>query len=477
MKRKLALLLVCVLLTGLFGACGQKNTDDSESPTLTWYLPGTKPADNELVMEEINKIIEPEIGAKVDMIYLDSGAYDEKMNMMMASKTEFDICFSGWTNKYQRGVSMGGFLKLNDYISPEFKKAIPDYAWKAVNVGDGSIYAVPNLQIYAMWQGIFITKKYADKYNLDIDSIKKVEDLEPFLKQIKENEPDVYGFTPTLYPWEGVNSTLVVQGIGDIRIDNYDEKCKIYKAYEDEEYIRGTKVLRDFYKKGYIRQDIASAASDTTSSKQTVVTIGAYKPGAEQDTALTTRGECYAIPLGEPCVSNEMALQTLTAVSVTSKHPEKAVKLLELVNTNKELYRLIVHGIEGKHYELLDSGHIKILDSESYGNHTGGWYYGNQFNSYVTEGKPIDIWEQMAEVNDRAIKSKTLGFTLDTSSIVNEVANITAVVSEFRGLSNGSVDPDTNLAALAKKMDDAGIDRVISEAQKQIDEFLKKNKG
>ena len=51
MKRKLALLLVCVLLTGLFGACGQKNTDDSESPTLTWYLPGTKPADNELVME------------------------------------------------------------------------------------------------------------------------------------------------------------------------------------------------------------------------------------------------------------------------------------------------------------------------------------------------------------------------------------------------------------------------------------------
>ena len=479
MKRKLALLMACVLMIGTLAACGGSGAGDGGVPTLTWYLNGTRPADCDLVEAEVNKISEPKIGAKLKFVWLDGGAYDEKMNMMMASNTEFDLCFSGYTNKYQRGVSMGGFLKLNEYLDkmPGLKNAIPDYAWKAVEVNGGDIYAVPNLQIYAMWQGIFITKEYADKYNLDIASIKKVEDLEPFLKQIHDNEPDVYGFNPTLYPWNGVGSELIISNMGDIRVDNEDETATLFKSYDTKEYLEGAKVLRDFYKKGYIRQDIASAANDSTSSKQTVVTIGAYKPGAEKETALSTRGECYAIPLGEPCVSSEMALQTLTAVSVTSKNPEKAVKLLELVNTDKELFRLIVHGIEGKHYEVLESGHIRPMNTEGYNFHTGGWRFGNCFNSYVTEGRDIDVWEQTAKLNETARKSKLLGFTLDTTNIVNEVANLGAIHAEFNGLAKGSVDTETTLEAYKKKMTEAGIDKVMEEAQRQINEFLKNNKG
>lgn len=475
MKRKLALILACVLMVGAFASCGGKEADNSGVPTLTWYLPGTKPADVDLVEEEINKIIEPEIGAKLEFVYIDSGAYDEKLNMMMASKTNFDLCFSGWTNKYDRGVSLEGFLKLNDYLedAPDLKKAIPDYAWESVNVGDGDIYAVPNLQIYAMWQALYITKAYADKYDLDADSIKSVEDLEPFLKQIRDNEPDVYPYSPNLYPWNGVGSMTVIAGNGEIRVNNEDESCRVYKSYETEEYKKGVEVLRDYYNKGYIRKDIASASNDSTSAKQTVVTLGAYKPGAEADIALTTRGEVIAIPLGEPCVTREMAVQTLTAVSATSKNPEKAVKLLEMVNTNNEVFRLIVHGIEGNHYEVLESGHIKILNQDGYNNHNKGFMFGNQFNSLVVEGKDIDVWEQMADVNERAVKSPLLGFGFDSTNVTNEVANVSAVISEFGGLNNGTVDPASTLRSYKKKLEEAGIDNIVKEAQKQIDEYLK----
>lgn len=479
MKRVLALMIGVCLISGIVCSCTKpKEVSKDEAVTLTWYIPGAKPKDCDKVEEKINNIITDKIGAKLDFVYLDSGAYDEKMNMMMASKTEFDLCFSGWTNKYQRGVSLDGFLKINDYIdkSEALKKAIPEYAWKAVTTSDGGIYAVPNLQIYAMWQGIFVTKKYADKYNLNVNEIKKIEDLEPFLQQIHDNEPDVYGFTPTIYPWVGVDSTVVLSGNGEMRINNFDDKSKIYKAYETPEYEQGIRTLRSFYKKGFIRQDIASAANDTSSSKQTVVTIGACKPGVEADTALTDRGECVVIPLGTPCVSNEMALQTLTAVSSTSRNPEKAVKLLELVNTDKEVFRLIVHGIEDEHYELLEDGHIRILNKDGYNFHTSGWYFGNQFNSYVVEGKEIDIWDKMAELNNSAIKSNTLGFTFDTTNVTNEVANISAVISEFSGLSNGSVDIDSSYSAYKKKLKEAGIDKVIKEAQKQVNEFIKNKK-
>ncbi len=480
MKKKIALLMVCVLMVSTFAACGNTQTSgDGAVPTLTWYIPGTKPADVDLVEEEINKIIEPEIGAKLDFVYTDSGAYDEKLNMMMASKTNFDLCFSGWMNFYDRGLSLLGFLNPNEYLdaAPALKEAIPDYAWESVNVGDGDIYAVPNLQIYAMWQALYITKSYADKYNLDVSAVKSVEDLEPFLKQIAENEPDVYPYTPNLYPWNGVGSMTVIAGNGEIRVKNDDEACLVYKSYETPEYKKGVEVLRDFYNKGYNRKDVESAANDSTSAKQTVVTLGAYKPGAEADIALTDRGEVVAIPLGEPCVTREMAVQTLTAISTTSKNPEKAVKLLEMVNTNNELFRLIVHGIEGRHYEMLESGHIKILNSESYNNHNKGFMFGNQFNSLVVEGKDIDVWEQMAAVNDRAVKSPLLGFGFDSANVMNEIANVSAIISEFAGLNNGTVEPESTLSAYKKKLEEAGIDTIVEEAQKQIDEYLKiKNK-
>jgi len=473
-KRKIALLLACALMISVFAACGSKTSED-DGTTLTWYMPGQKPVDCDLVEEKINEIIEPKIGAKLDFVYLDSGAYDEKLNMLMASKTEFDLCFSGWINKYSRGVSAKGFLKLNDYLekAPALKESIPDYAWEAVKVGNGDIYAVPNLQIYAMWQALYITKSYADKYELDVESVKTPEDLVPFLEKIRDNEPDVYPYSPGLYPWCEYDSTAVVPGIGDIRVKNDDGKAKVYLAYETKEYKKGVKALNDFYKQGFIRKDIASAANDSTSAKQTVVTQGAYKPGAELDIAKTDRGEVYAIPMGEPCLSQEMALQTLTAVSATSKNPEKAIKLLELVNTDKEVYHLIVHGIEGTHYEKLDDGHIRPLNKD-YGFHAAGWYFGNQFNSLVTEGKDLDIWEQMAEVNENATVSKLYGWTLDTTAITNEVANISASVSEFSGLRNGTADPQTTIKAFADKMESAGIDRVVEEAQKQINEYIKK---
>jgi len=472
MKKLLSVLIVCMLAIGTLSGCGGKK---AEYNTLTWYLPGETPKDLALVEAEVNKIIEPKIGAKVKFVYLDSGAYDEKMNMMMASRTPFDLCFSGWVNTYSRGVSVGGFLKLNDYLdkTPALKESIPEYAWKAVGVGDGDIYAVPNLQIYAMWQALYITKEYADKYGLDTTTVKQPEDLVPFLEKIRDNEPDVYPYSPGLYPWCEYDSSQVFAGIGDIRVKNVDDNAKVYLAYETEEYRRGVKALRSFYEQGFIRKDIASAASDKTSAKQTVVTQGAYKPGAEYDISKTDRGEVYAIPIGEPCLSQEMALQTLTAISVTTKNPEKALKLLELVNTDEELYHLIVHGIEGKHYETLEDGHIRVLNKD-YGFHNSGWYFGNQFNSLVMEGKDIDIWEQMAEVNESAIVSKLYGLTIDTSSITNEIANISAVVSEFSGLRNGTVDPDATLKAFEEKMKNAGIDKVVEEAQKQIDEYIAK---
>ncbi len=475
MKRKIALLLACVMMTSVFAACGnKKGTESGEVPTLTWYIPGAHKADTELVEAEINKYIEPKIGAKLDIIWVDSGAYNEKMNMLMASQSEFDLAFSGFVNKYDRGVSQKGFLCLNEYLEmyPELKAAAPDYAWEALKTNDGKIYAMPNQQIYAITPSSFIMKKYVDKYNFDISKVKTIKDLEPLMEKIRDNEPDVYVWKPdafTVIP-ELQNLTLVMPTMWGFYTDIRDEECKVTYIYDSPEYRECVETVHDFYKKGYIRKDVASAGGAQT-SKLTAIEQGTWKPGVEEDIARGERGEVVTVRWAEPAVTTDMIKQTLTAISTTSKNPDKAVQLLVLANTDKKLFRMLVHGIEGKHYEVLESGHIRLLDKKGYGIHTSGWYFGNQFNSYVIEGKDLDVWEQMREVNDTAVKSTTLGFNFDTTPVTNEISNLTTVHDEFSAFNTGALDPAKYDEAL-ERFKKSGALEIQAEAQRQLDAWL-----
>ncbi len=476
MKKKIALLLACVMMTSVFAACGDKQaTNGGEVPTLTWYMPGSKPADLELVQAEINKIIEPKIGAKLEFVYVDSGSFNEKTNMLMASQTAYDLAFSGWVNSFDRGVSQKGFLDISEYLEdhPELKEAIPDYAWEAVTL-NGGIYAVPNQQIYATWPCSAVPKKYVDKYNFDASSVKKVADLEPLMEKIRDNESDVYVIDPSLKEMALADTIQILSDVYGFFVKNDDPECKVFYAYDSEAYIEQLYNLREFYNKGFIRKDIASAQGSSDTAKKAAITHGTFKPGFYADYKRNHDGEeCVVFKWADPVVTGPMIRQTLTAVSATSENPDKAVALLALVNTDKELFRLIVHGIEGKHYEKLESGHIRVLDKKSYGQHTAGWYFGSQFNSYVVEGKDLDLWEQMKELNDSAIHSPLIGFAFDKTPVSNELANVTSAHTEYGGMSIGSVDPAEALDKCRDKAKLAGADKVLEEMQRQIDEFLK----
>src|SRR5690606_26318174 len=56
---------------------------------------------------------------------------------------------------------------------------------------DGHIYGIPNYQTVTKREGFIILKEMADKYDLDVDSIKTMADITPFLEKIKANEPDM----------------------------------------------------------------------------------------------------------------------------------------------------------------------------------------------------------------------------------------------------------------------------------------------
>ena len=68
--------------------------------------------------------------------------------------------------------------------------------------------------------------------------------------------------------------------------------------------------------------------------------------------------------------------------------------------------------------------------------------------------------------------SPSFGFDFDLESVSTQVAGFRNVLDEFgKSLYTGSVDPDEYLPKLQEKLEATGIQEVIDEMQKQIDEW------
>jgi putative aldouronate transport system substrate-binding protein len=169
-------------------------------------------------------------------------------------------------------------------------------------------------------------------------------------------------------------------------------------------------------------------------------------------------------------------IATLNAVCASSKHPDKAVQYLNLINTDVELYNLLNYGIEGTHWVWVDQAKKLIAPPEGKAwNETGyypdaGWMWGNNFNAYYID--PIDadadLWAQINKLNDEALPSTAMGFVYDRANVQTEIANVGAVGGEFCAdtmLISGDVQ------ACIDNMKSAGIDIILADMQKQLDAF------
>lgn len=468
MKRVLALLLVAVMALG-FVSCGK--TAGGDVPTLVWYLPCEKQADTALVCEEINKIIEPKIGAKIDIQYIASADFTERLRLIMASQEEFDLCFTGFANPYLDGVRRGGFMELTDLLEEygkELSGTIPDYLWEAATI-DGEIYAVPTYQAMTMCRAIYFNKEYVDKYNFDTSKVKKLEDIRPFLETIRDNEKG------NIFPMARLGASYffpeafryLQTSISYVSVDS--KTNKVLFQFDAPEYEQARKTLKEWNDAGFFNPDIN--ASTPASQVACRVTDG-HRPGVVADEERNYGIEIIAVPLSDYAMDRSGANTTMTAISATSKHPEKAMQFIVEVNTNKEVFDLCAYGIEGKHYERVSDTHIKI-DTESAYVPGGNWKYGCIFTGSLLEGYEDDLWEQIKKANDDSNKSVLLGFVADTTPVTTAISQIATVVGEYAEINNGtSTDLDAKMEEFNQRVEASGKKELIEYAEKVIYEYF-----
>jgi putative aldouronate transport system substrate-binding protein len=88
------------------------------------------------------------------------------------------------------------------------------------------------------------------------------------------------------------------------------------------------------------------------------------------------------------------------------------------------------------------------------------------------EADPENKWEEFKKFNESGTNSPLLGFNFDTTKVATELAAVQNVKEEFwPSLMTGTVDPEEYLPKAIEKFKAAGLDKIIEEAQRQIDEW------
>ena len=486
-KRILSCILALVCAVSVSG-CGKKEKVNSgEVPTLLYVVPGNPQSDEAAVEAKLNEIIEPKIGAKVDIMFIDWSAWREKTNLMMASNEYFDI-MSGYGKIIADLVDNGSIHPLTELLDKEatlLKGTLEDYFWEAAKV-DGEIYCVPNQQIVANNYGICVRKDLAEKYNLDFDAVDTLMDLEPFWRQIRDNEPELYPFdmsasqhfiTDALERDPSIEALPVSAAsvYGTTLLKIYYDDLKVVATPDFRNLLDGARLAYECGEKGYFRKDRATAtdkSADYASGRYASYTAW-YKPGIEAEEKNRTGYEYLCKMLQEPYVQESTPLSTKTVINANTKYPVESIKFIELLNTDKEVYNLVAFGIEGKHYKWVDDEHIEC-NSESGYFPNSSWVFGNVFNSYPQVGQDADVWEKTKELNDSAVKSPLMGLTFDTTDITLELAQCTKVQQNYlvSRIDRAIDNPDSYWEEYRTALEEAGIDKVIECYQEQIDEFM-----
>lgn len=393
-----------------------------------------------------------------------------------------DIVFTAQWNGHAKYVAKGAFLDLGDLID-KYGQGIKDSLDPAFLEGakiSGKNYGVPTNKELAAAGGIVYRKDVTDELGIDMSNVKTPEDLDAVYAVVKEKKPELI----PLYTTAGAfNSHFFANYdfLGDSTIPGAilkdKDDTKVMPMEQLDRYKQYLNLTRDYFKKGYINADAATtqvASADAWKAGNVFSTIEPMKPGkdAEIASASNLTGKLAQIMMTEKTVATSETAGSMLGISSTSKDPDRAMMLINLLHTDKEINNLLNFGIEGDHYTR--SGEI-ITATGNTANYNPGsaWMFGSQFLNYVWNTEDPDKWAKFKEFNQNAKVSPGLGFVFDSEPVKSEVGALANVIRQYqRALETGSVDVDKTLAEYDKKLKEAGVDKVVAEKQKQFDAFL-----
>ncbi|MDR1439148.1 MAG: extracellular solute-binding protein [Clostridiales bacterium] len=455
-----------------------------EFVTITSYM--RKCVDNssgeQAVEDEVNQYFRERINAELDIRLIDNVAYEDRIRMMSAAGEEYDLVESSFeANATNRAVANGTLFPLDELLDkygPSIREKVDPRAWAVTTYG-GQIYSIPGQMPWSSPRGFAYRKDLVEKYGFDYTEVKSFKDLEPFFQTIKENEPGVTPFSGDTSWLRNPESIEIADGV------IYDEaNDKLLIMTDDPVQLGMWREYGEAYAKGYIPSDVLVIQADSLAEMST----GKYAVFGDGGIYDATFAKATGM-VGFPCVESLVLVPKIrtasvgtagTAISSTSKNPERAMMLNDMIWEDSYISNTLAYGIEGQDYQVTKGdvrgpyADVEVVANSGDQQRWAIWHprLGPLWEQWSSNWNTQEALQQMKYDNENAEASKVLGFIFDPEPVRESVAPISSIISEASLILNAGTqgeNVDSYVAELRQRLIAAGVETVLAEAQKQLD--------
>lgn len=463
---------------------GETGLDTSEEVELVMYVVSNEPAKQQELTDNMNKIFKEKLNCTLKINYIGWAEYPNKYPLLFSSGEAFDMAYAATWLNFSALAQKGAFMNLDElwptYAPDNF--AMQSETAKQQATIDGHYYCVPTLlATYAAYGPMWRTDLVE---GTDWDGkMESFEDMERYMDLIKANHPEIEPYDVNSAGSEMDDLFMYNNGMYAIKgstndflfIDPTEENPKLFTYYEYEKTPEFLEMMNRWNEKGFFSK---SALSDTDTEKTKNGKAALKIHNIDTFTGLVIDKPEYSFDYANLVkdVSNLSFTQDAMVISNTSKHPERALALWNLITTDREAFDAFFYGIKDVSYELNDKGEVKTLDPDNYAA-SAMWAARTTELNRDGIGTPERTNELKKEwdayIKDGVGSQKYRSFVLDTSSIETEYAACQNVHQQYWWpLELGYTDPVSGLKEYQEKMEAAGIEKVREVLQQQLDAYV-----
>ena len=522
-KQWVTFVLAAIFAASALTGCGADGREESSQSTagstenaasteqeleyveLDWYLDlGDRP-DDDAVNAAFNEYLKEKLNTSVNIHYWAADEYATKVPTMVSAGQDMGILTYNTGLNYVTQSKAGAFYPLEDLMEQYgvgIQGLFSEDIWNSMTI-DGHIYGVPALKDNCYIMNMIYNEEMAQELGLDMENLefKNWRQNEEFFTEAlalrDEKYPEFAGqplindismevpFYFAVETFLGNNLAVCnIDGIDDIA--GYDSNT-VFSLYATDEYREFCRMKQRMVANGVYAYDYSNLPDGYTQGSYLAMSGWGF---TYIDDHLYSQDYTTRLKVAENIwTDTNNYTSTGSAISANCANPERAMMVLEEINTDPYLATMLRFGIEGEHWTLDDTGNMTFEGTKNEDPANRGYYfwYGASFGNLTIVNAPESLTgpdnimlTKIEEYNNSARVPSHMGFVVDTTPITNEIAACNNVVAEYANtLAKGQYDSqeavDAAVDAFNEKLEANGLSKILEEIQSQIDAWNSKN--
>jgi len=466
------------------------------------WAPGGVPAQSEMdfVLEHLNAITIPEFNIEVNFRLFDVATYRDTMAPMIAAGE--DIClintFPAGAAHFNNLAAQGMLIPLDDLL-PMYGQDILDIAvperWEATT-RDGQILAVPRFIHVASDMNVMFVREWFEETGYSPEDIRTMDDVDRVVRAFHANHPDLLAFSSDTraldfaHPagfglmygvyFDNLGNTSGVSTIVEFTADGQTD-WRVVNRYTTQEFQSMRELFRRWYVDGLVDRDaplVVGRGFPLIANDRVFAAVSAADPmGQAIRNTQTIHPDPIVITLKPGVEKTGSILGQTYAIPVSASNPAASMRLLNAMYSDPRVANLMAFGVEGYHYIMNADGQMEfppgmtMADSPFHPNNSR--LFPNVTLMQTWAGTDPALVAQEPDLIRNAVRSPLMGFSIDASGVVGDILAQIDIIArdEFNPFIMTGAASDAIYYEFIDRLYDAGLETLIEEVQRQLDEW------